>query len=218
MQRQYYFISQFWFFCLVLFFIVSPLRAFSCISQQDSLLPFPYSLSKPHSHGLLVQSNAPQKPKEAHSPHKASVYSALLPGLGQLYNKKYWKIPIVYAALGGLTYSIVFNQREFNAFQTELGLRASNDTLNLNPRFETFPDAFLTSSRNFHRNNRDLSIVALAGVYALNIVDAAVDAHLFSFDVNQSLSLSAHVISYSSSLITKSSRNKPATFSLVFRF
>jgi hypothetical protein len=131
-----------------------------------------------------------------HSPHKASVYSALLPGLGQIYNKKYWKAPIVWLGLGGLTYSIIYNNRSFNSYQNELIARAAGDSLSFNPSYNNYPIPYLTSFRNSHRSNRDLSIVGLAAFYALNIVDATVDAHLYKFDVDRSLSLKAETNPY----------------------
>jgi hypothetical protein len=123
-----------------------------------------------------------------HSPHKASVYSALIPGGGQMYNKKYWKVPLVWGGLSALSYSIVFNQREFKTYQRELDARKRSDTSSFNPDFSLYPTPFLRSSRDFHRNNRDFSIVGLVAFYVLSIVDASVDAHLITFDVNRSLS------------------------------
>jgi hypothetical protein len=125
------------------------------------------------------------------SPHKAGVLAATLPGAGQIYNQKYWKLPIVYAGFGLLSYSIVSNNRNFNAMQNELTARSQNDSSKMNPNFARFPVAYLRSERNYYRSNRDLSIVGLFAFYALSILDATVDAHLYQFDVNKSLSLNA---------------------------
>jgi hypothetical protein len=135
-----------------------------------------------------------QNEPKPHSPHKASVLSAIFPGAGQAYNKKYWKMPIIYLGMGGLTFSIISNSKKFQSFQSELGARANQDTLSFNPKYANYPNSYLTSSRDFHRNNRDLSIVGLVAIYALNIVDATVDAHLYNFDVDRSLSLRAKPI------------------------
>jgi hypothetical protein len=125
------------------------------------------------------------KIKKYHSPKKAVVFSMILPGLGQAYNKKYWKIPLVYAAAGGLMYSFQFNQSRYikyrNAYSDRLkGIpddyigKYSNDQLN-------------TLFKYYHRY-RDLSVIGFAALYAINIIDASVDAHLFSFNVSDDLS------------------------------
>jgi len=133
---------------------------------------------------------------QIHSPHKASVYSAIFPGGGQMYNKKYWKVPLVWGGLFALLYSIVFNQREFKTYQRELDVRKMSDSSSFNPDFSLYPTPFLRSSRDFHRNNRDFSIVGLVAFYVLSIVDASVDAHLITFDVNRSLSLKTKTNSF----------------------
>lgn len=137
-----------------------------------------------------------QKEKKPHSPHKASVLSAVLPGAGQIYNRKYWKAPIVWIGLGAFAYSYRYNAQYTNLLQKELIARRDNDPSAMNPDFETMPDNFLRNERNTYRNNRDLSMIGFLAFYAINIVDAAVDAHLYNFDVDRSLSL----------------RAKPATF------
>lgn len=126
---------------------------------------------------------------KSHSPHLASVLSAVLPGAGQIYNKKYWKVPIIYAGLGALSYSIIKNQQSFRAYQNELIARSNKDTAAMNMNYAVYPDEYLRSNRDYFRNNRDLSIIGVALIYTLNIVDAAVDAHLYNFDVNKSLSI-----------------------------
>jgi hypothetical protein len=131
------------------------------------------------------------KEKKPHSPHKASVLSAVLPGAGQIYNRKYWKAPIVWAGLGTFAYMYTYNAKNTNLVQKELNARRDNDPSALNPDFETIPDNFLRNERNTFRNNRDLSMIGFLAFYAIQIVDAAVDAHLYNFDVDRSLSLRA---------------------------
>ncbi len=132
-------------------------------------------------------------PTKTHSPHLASVLSAVLPGAGQVYNKKYWKVPIIYAGLGALTYSIYYNQSSFKTFHNELLARNNNDTNAMSANFFGYPDEYLRSNRDQFRNNRDLSIIGVALLYTLNIIDAAVDAHLYNFDVNKSLSIKSNI-------------------------
>jgi len=123
---------------------------------------------------------------EKHSPAKATIYSVLVPGLGQVYNRKYWKVPIVYAAAAGLAYGIQFNNKEYIRFKT-----AWENVEN------KVPDEFngarsaeeLKHYMSNYRRNRDL-LVMLSGVaYALNIVDAAVDAHLYDYSVDDNLAI-----------------------------
>jgi len=158
-------------------------------------------------------SNFLKEPKP-HSPHKASVYSAVFPGLGQIYNKKYWKAPIIYIGMGALTYSIISNRKQFREYQNEMIARTANDSASMNPAFASYPYQYLQSNRDFHRNNRDLSIVGLVAFYALNIVDATVDAHLFNFDVDRSLSLRAKPVP----LLNQQGFNAGTNIGLVFQF
>lgn len=141
-----------------------------------------------------------------HSPHKASFYSAILPGLGQAYNKKYWKIPIVYAALGGLVYAIDFNSTYYtrykNAYRDYLIQDPANksyesllpngfDLTTIEPGGSnaTWFEGVLESKKQYYKKYRDISYVGFALVYVLNIIDASVDAHFKTFDVSNDLSL-----------------------------
>lgn len=119
--------------------------------------------------------------KDPHSPTKASVYSAVIPGLGQLYNQKYWKVPLVYATLGTATW-LMLDQR---AQMKKLNLQFEK-AYALNK--DTSIDINLISQRDNHRRMRDFGILAISAIYVLQIADAAVDAHFFKFDINQSLS------------------------------
>ena len=110
-----------------------------------------------------------------HSPSKAVMYALAFPGLGQGYNKKYWKIPIVWAAFGGAGYAVWFNGKEYKLASEE---------------FAQNPDDDLSRRKlDYWRRYLELSYIALVGVYALQVVDAYVDAQLFSWDVNDNLSM-----------------------------
>jgi hypothetical protein len=122
-----------------------------------------------------------------HSPRKATIYSAVLPGAGQIYNKKYWKVPIVYAGLGTCVYFIDRNNLKFNQYKDALIAVNDDDpsTVNLTP----YSESQLDELQDTYRSWRDLSWIICAGVYVLQIVDANVDAHLFYFDVGEDISL-----------------------------
>ena len=122
-----------------------------------------------------------------HDPNKAAWYSAALPGLGQAYNKKYWKIPVIWAGIGGFAYFIDWNNDQYQFYRKNLIYEVEG-----NPNFEnTTPLEAdnLKSGRDQYRRSRDMLIIFGVIFYMLNIVDAHVDAHLIEFDVNQSLSV-----------------------------
>jgi hypothetical protein len=124
------------------------------------------------------------------SPTRAAVYSAVLPGLGQIYNKKYWKLPIVYAGFGTFGYFIAANNKEYQKFQDAYDYENGNtDPENYNEYVDKYTLEELQSGRDYYRRNRDLSIILTTFWYALTIVDAAVDAYLFDYDVTDDLSL-----------------------------
>lgn len=118
---------------------------------------------------------------------KATIMSSCLPGLGQIYNRKYWKAPIVYAALGGLAYWGITNQIKYKYYSDNLKALYDDDVNTVNETLYT-GDQLVTQKR-FYRKYRDYAIIAGALVYILNIIDANVDAHLKTFDVSDDLSL-----------------------------
>ncbi len=123
-----------------------------------------------------------------HSPKLAS-YLSLIPGAGQIYNKKYWKLPIIYAGLGTASYFIYYFSKESQSFRDEYIYRINNDVPFHNPKYESYPTENILASRNMYRSRMEISIAAFAIVYALNILDATVDAHLYYFDISDDLSM-----------------------------
>lgn len=128
--------------------------------------------------------------KVKHSPKLAATFSAVLPGLGQAYNKKYWKIPIVYAGIGTLAYLSIRNNNYYQDFKT-----AYKNLYETNPNgyYYMYNTSFtlsgLDAGKNYYRRYRDMYAIFTVGVYVLNIVDAAVDGYLYDFDVSDDLSL-----------------------------
>lgn len=122
-----------------------------------------------------------------HSPKKAAIMSAALPGLGQVYNKKYWKVPIIYAGFGVLTYYIIENNRNYIDFRDAYRARVDDDLTNDNIKPEYTTDN-LRVIKNLYWKNRDLMVILTATLYALNILDATVDAHFFTYDISDDLS------------------------------
>jgi len=122
------------------------------------------------------------------TPAKAAFYSAVVPGLGQAYNKHYWKIPIVYAALGTGIGIYSFNNKNYHNYRDEYKRRL-NGTEDPNGKYSYLTDAQLISAQKQFQKNRDLSLMATVGIYILNIVEANVSAHLLQFNVSDKLTL-----------------------------
>lgn len=116
--------------------------------------------------------------------------SLVLPGLGQVYNKKYWKVPIIYAGLAGSLYFAFQEKEQFSNFKEAYIKRIDNDPNTVDTKYKNYSNENMLSLIDFHRRNRDLLFVASGIVYALNVVDAAVDAHLYYFDLSDDLSAS----------------------------
>jgi hypothetical protein len=130
-----------------------------------------------------------------HSPRKAILRSAILPGWGQIYNKKYWKLPIVYGALGVTGYIFFDNIQVYKdsrfAYKAKYMASKGDSSLygKIDPEYLLYSLEGLRSNRNTFRRYIDYSVVFFVFFWGLNVVDAAVDAHLKSFDVSPDLSL-----------------------------
>ena len=130
------------------------------------------------------------------SPAKAAFYSAVLPGLGQAFNKKYWKIPIVYGALGAGVYFYDRNNTNFNRARTAFKLRLNekpDEFDGLNGNIFLSNDALIRAQKSY-KKDRDLSLLVTAGLYILQIVEASVNAHLLQHNVDSNLSISPQII------------------------
>ena len=164
---------------LLVFFL---LFAAPLFAQQDSLLVDPQ---------LVVEKPA-YKPYDPLSPARAAFYSAVLPGLGQAYNGKYWKIPLVYTALGAGVYFYFNNDDNYDRYRDAYKSRLAGKTTdefsdeNGNPIVST---QGLIEAQRFYQRNKEISVLVTLGFYALNIIDANVDAHLQQFNVSEDLSL-----------------------------
>ena len=125
-------------------------------------------------------------------PGKAALLAALLPGAGQIYNHRYWKLPLVYGALGGVIYGEIFFQQGYREFADAYNLVIQNPSLlkttALGPRARLFNSAeALNTGVVYYRGNRDIFYLYIGLAYSLQIVDALVDAHLKDFDVSDDL-------------------------------
>lgn len=129
----------------------------------------------------------------SHDPHsvgRAALYSAIIPGLGQAYNGKYWKIPIVYGAIGTAGYFIYYWYDFYDELKTAYIYRTDEDPLTIDYLYDYIAtDEYLLQKVSQAKQYTDLMVVLTAAAYLLNIVDAVVDAHLYDFNVSDDLSL-----------------------------
>ena len=125
-------------------------------------------------------------------PAKAAFYSAVLPGLGQAYNKKYWKIPIVYAAIGTGFYFYLDNNKLYKQYRNAYKRRLAGFTDDefYGPGDTPFlsDEALIRAQRTLKRN-KELSMLVTVGLYVLNIIEANVDAHLLQYNLDENLAL-----------------------------
>ena len=129
------------------------------------------------------------------TPSKAAFYSAIIPGLGQAFLGKVWKVPIIYAAIGASLYYYDLNNKEMNSYRTAYKRRLNGffDDEYLETEIPITTDQLLLGME-FHKNYRDIAIILAAASYMLNILEANVSAHLLQFNVNDDLSVTPNII------------------------
>lgn len=167
---------------LLLFFAV-----FCCFSATAQLTDSTVTYQATITNDSLVKQQ-----KAAFNPRKATIRSAILPGWGQLYNKKYWKAPLVWGALGTTAGIYIYNVKNYRLLKDAYIYLSDNDQTNdgqVDPRFRNLSKEAIRSYRNSFRQNVDYSVLFFFVFWGLNVVDATVDAHLKSFDVDDNLSL-----------------------------
>jgi hypothetical protein len=124
---------------------------------------------------------------KTHSPQKAVIMSIIIPGLGQAYNKKYWKVPIIYGAGGSFAYFLGYYQQKYTKFRTALANGEKGHQYLIDGRLYEYD--VLSTGQDIYRRYRDLNILGLSAIYFLNVVDAMIDAHFFYYDVSDNLTM-----------------------------
>jgi hypothetical protein len=131
-----------------------------------------------------------------HSVKKAMILSAVVPGAGQVYNhlampkgqkKAFWKVPLIYAGLGATGYFLINNQLTQKSLKAEYANRIDGNPTD--PTWEDYDNQGVLTLYNQYLDRRDLSILGLAAVYALQLADAGIEAHFVRFDISKDLSL-----------------------------
>jgi hypothetical protein len=188
-----------------LFLVLFAMATVLTVSAQDSLaVSTGDSLIMEGRDTLLLKSYATR-----YNPRKALLYAAVVPGLGQIYNKKYWKLPLVYGGMFALGYAINFYQDGYTTYKAKLyynlenGYEGDND-VNI-PAGDTYTTANYRKIVDQYKRERDFMIILMGGVYLLQMVDAHVDAHLKEFDLNPKLKLTVTPTVEQSDLIGKTS-------------
>jgi hypothetical protein len=125
-------------------------------------------------------------------PARAAFYSAVFPGLGQVYNKRYWKVPLVYGAIGASVYTYDFNQQNYLRYRTAYKRRIAGYTDDEFQGLITSTER-LIDGQDFYKRNRDRSMLFIIGFYLLNILDANIDAHLKQYNVSSQLSFKPYL-------------------------
>jgi len=140
-------------------------------------------------------------PKVKHPSKTAMLYSAILPGAGQIYNhihlprtsrrkwNAYWKVPLIYGALGGSIYMLISSQKEIGNLKKEYNYRIDNNQQPLFNEYTQFDTQAITQLVGANQTRRDIFILTTALVYLINIIDANVEAHFINFDVSRDLSM-----------------------------
>lgn len=177
--------------------------ALTRINAQDSL-----AVSEDDS--LIIQSRDTVLMKSyaaRYDPRKALLYAAIVPGLGQIYNKKYWKLPLVYGGFIAIGYGINFYQKGYNKYKEQLYYNLENgytEDNDIRPG-DSYTTANYRRIVDQYKRQRDLMIILMGGMYLLQIIDAHVDAHLKEFDLNPNLQVSIQPTVEQNSLIGRQS-------------
>ena len=167
----------------------------SCLTvsfSQENETPKETTVEDMEENFVKVQDTIATAPLNILGPAKAAFYSAILPGAGQAYNKKYWKIPLVYAAIGIPVYFFIANDREYDRFRDAYKNRIAGID-DSNTEFANLSNESLIRAQRTLRRNKELALLLALGGYALNIIDANVDAHLLQYNVDENLAIRPHL-------------------------
>lgn len=163
--------------------------------------------------------------KKEHSPKRAAIFSAIVPGAGQIYNGKWWKVPIVYAGFGGIGYLVYDNYSNYKTYLTAYKIKTGDLDEGVTPSeyeiqlSEYYLASQLQSYKESYRRDFEFYCILMAAWYGLNIVDAIVDGHLYTYDISDDLSFHidpAFNIAETPHLAMSGGRQTGLTFSLHF--
>lgn len=200
---------------LVAFILLLGLQALAqdslLVKRDSALVAGDSTFEKAVADTVLLKSYA-----ERYDPRKALLYAAVVPGMGQIYNKKYWKLPLVYGGFFGFAYGINFYQEGYTKYKNELFLNLDSQTGENEVR-DGDPNGYTTANYrrivDQYKRQRDFMIILMAGMYLLQIIDAHVDAHLKEFDLNPNLQVSVQPVLEQTAML-----GKQKGLTVVFKF
>lgn len=169
--------------------------SYSFAQKQDSIRATSPVAPSQNTNKSSIASSKPTKDAARlaleRMPRRATVRSLIIPGLGQITNKRWWKVPLIYGGLLLFIDSYNSNNDSYHAFLKEAQYRAEhNGTPDpTNTTYNRYPDNGIITNKDLYRRNRDLCILGIVSVYAANVIDAYIDAKFFRFDISDKLSL-----------------------------
>ncbi len=173
----------------LLFFVISSLCFINVLAQGEFTEKLDTLNNNPTTNNNLTTNISFVDIKQEHSANKAAWMSAILPGMGQVYNQQWWKVPIIYAAAVGVTYFAITNNNNKNKFKDEYYNRMNGNTQSLLPDYASYTDAGIYNLYNAYKSNFQLSLIVGCFFYFANILDAYVYGHLFSFEIDDKLTM-----------------------------
>lgn len=179
------------FFVACLLLLVIPCLAQESVNQDSLIISSDSTYQRAVTDTVILKSYASR-----YDPRKALLYAAVIPGMGQIYNKKYWKLPLVYGGFFGFAYGIDFYQKGYTRYKNELYYNLENgyeEDGDIRPD-DTYTTANYRRIVDLYKRQRDFMIILMAGMYLLQIIDAHVDAHLKEFDLNPNLQVSVRPV------------------------
>lgn len=176
-----------------IFFALTLLLGYQGFAQDSLYVQTDSTFKEAVTDTVLLKSYAAR-----YDPRKALLYAAVLPGSGQIYNKKYWKLPLVYGGFLGFAYGIDFYQKGYIKYKNELYYNLENGYTENGDIRPDDPNGYSTANYrkivDQYKRQRDFMIILMAGMYLLQIIDAHVDAHLKEFDLNPNLQVSVRPV------------------------
>ena len=163
----------------------------SAVVRQDTIKP---AAAKPATVESTPVVKSAERIRLEKMPRRAAIRSAIIPGWGQMTNRRWWKVPLVYGGFVGIALVYDFNQKYYKEFLTEAQNREHNrlhptDQKPVNPAYVNLSNTGIITIKDGYRRNRDLTILGGVAFYAITIIDAYVDAKFFRFDISDELAL-----------------------------
>jgi hypothetical protein len=171
--------------CHIFFFLVT---CFAMAQNGDKTL-------NPNKDVLLIVTDSIRQLEDPNRPARSAFYSAVLPGLGQMHNKSYWKLPFVYGALGGGIFVYLQNDKEYDRLRNAFKIRlagGTNDEFSRDDGTPIISTLALERAQQTSQRNKELSLLVTAAFYVLQIIEANVDGHLSNFNVDRNLSVNPY--------------------------